>query len=200
MDYLMSNNNYSTLRKIFWPIEWHENKKFLPMAAMMFFILFNYSMVRTIKDSFVLEAIGPEAISFLKTYVVLPSAIIAMIIYIKLCNILTKTKVFYTISGFFVVYFTFFTFVLYPNPGFAHPSTESIEALSSQLPNFKWFIRIAGNWGVASFYAVSELWGAMMLSLLFWQFANEITKTDEAKDSIQCLVCWVILVFYVLEV
>jgi len=40
----------SNLRRIFWPIEWHENKKFLPMAGMMFFILFNYAMLRSVKD------------------------------------------------------------------------------------------------------------------------------------------------------
>jgi ATP:ADP antiporter, AAA family len=147
----------------------------------MFFILFNYSMLRSIKDSFVLENIGPEAISFLKTYVVLPSAVFAMLIYIKLCNVLSQQKVFYVISSFFVGYLAFFTFIIYPNPTIAHPTHETIEAICANYPNFKWFIRIAGNWGVATLYAVSELWGSMMLSLLFWQFANQITKTDEAK-------------------
>lgn len=177
----MSQTNYTGLRKIFWPIESFENKKFLPMAAMMFFILFNYSMLRSIKDGFVLDNIGPEAIGFLKTYVVLPSAMIAMTLYIRLCNSLEPKNVFYAVSSFFVAYLLFFTFVLYPNPTFGHPDAESIEALAVKLPNFKWFFRIAGNWGVASFYTIAELWGAMMLSLLFWQFANKITKTSEAK-------------------
>lgn len=177
----MSTPTYSGLRKIFWPIESFENKKFLPMAGMMFFILFNYSMLRSIKDGFVLDNIGPEAISFLKTYVVLPSAILAMIVYIKLCNALSSKNVFYSVAGFFAAYFAFFGFVLYPNPGFLHPSSETIESLASSMPNLKWFFRIAGNWGVASFYAMAELWGSMMLSLLFWQFANQITKTEEAK-------------------
>lgn len=177
----MSQTNYTGLRKIFWPIESFENKKFLPMAGMMFFILFNYSMLRSIKDGFVLDHIGPEAISFLKTYVVLPSAILAMVIYIKLCNALSSRNVFYSIVSFFTAYFAFFSFVLYPNPDFLHPSKDTIEGLAASYPNLKWFFRIGGNWGVASFYAMSELWGSMMLSLLFWQFANQITKTDEAK-------------------
>ncbi|MDR0329114.1 MAG: NTP/NDP exchange transporter, partial [Rickettsia sp.] len=53
--------------------------------------------------------------------------------------------------------------------------------LSNEYPNFKWFIRVIGQWSFAIFYAMSELWGSMMLSLLFWQFANQITKTEEAK-------------------
>lgn len=169
------------LKNILWPIEWHENKKFIPMAGMMFFILFNYSMLRSVKDGFVVTDIGAEAISFLKTYVVLPSAIIAMIVYAKLCNVLSAQKVFHTVTGFFAVYLAIFTFLIYPNPEISHPDPETIARLSEQLPNFKWFIRIVGNWGAATFYTISELWGSMMMSLLFWQFANQITKTEEAK-------------------
>lgn len=176
------NSGYFTeLRKVIWPIEWHENKKFLPMAAMMFCILLNYSTLRSIKDGFVVTAIGPESISFLKTYVVLPMAILAMVIYVKLCDVLKQENVFYAVTGFFLVYFAVFAFLLYPFPDLVHPNPETIASLSSQYPNFKWFIRIVGKWSFASFYAISELWGSMMLSLLFWQFANQITKTDEAK-------------------
>jgi len=117
------------LRRVFWPIEWHENKKFLPMAAMMFCILFNYSTLRSIKDGFVVTGIGPEAISFLKTYVVLPSAVIMMVVYAKLCNIMSPQKVFYTIAWFFSLYLVFFAFVLYPYPEFFHPNHQTIEGL-----------------------------------------------------------------------
>jgi AAA family ATP:ADP antiporter len=169
------------LRKIFWPIEWHENKKFLPMAAMMFCILFNYSSMRSIKDGFVVTGIGPEAIGFLKTYVVLPFAILAMVAYSKLCNIMNQQKVFYTISLFFMSFLALFAFVLYPNPEFFHADPNTISALVADYPNFQWFFKIAGKWTFASFYTVAELYGSLMLSLLFWQFANQITKTNEAK-------------------
>lgn len=169
------------LRRIFWPIEWFENKKFLPMAAMMFCILFNYSTLRSIKDGFVVTSIGPEALGFLKTYVVLPSAVVAMVIYAKLCNMMSQQKVFYTIAAFFGIFLVFFAFVLYPHPDLVHPHKEIIESLAMQYPNFKWFIRICGQWSFGVFYAIAELYGAIMLSLLFWQFANQITKTSEAK-------------------
>jgi len=181
MENSQKTNLTSELRRIFWPIEWHENKKFLPMAAMMFCILFNYSTLRSIKDGFVVTGIGPEAISFLKTYVVLPSAVIMMVVYAKLCNVMSQQKVFYTITWFFSLYLAFFAFVLYPYPDFFHPNHQTIEGLVVEYPNFKWFIRICGQWSIASFYAISELYGSMMLSLLFWQFANQITKTSEAK-------------------
>jgi AAA family ATP:ADP antiporter len=170
-----------SLKNIFWPIAFHENKKFLPMAAMMFFILFNYSTLRSIKDSFVLSMIGAEGLSFLKMYFVFPIAMILVAGYTKLCNILSRAKVFYTVTGFFVAYFMLFAFVIYPNPGLGHPSSETISAITLEYPMLKWFIRILGNWGVASFYVIAELWGSFMVSLLFWQFANQITKTEEAK-------------------
>lgn len=181
MEKIESSGYFSEIRKVIWPIEWHENKKFLPMAAMMFCILLNYSTLRSIKDGFVCTAIGPEAISFLKTYIVLPVAVIVMVIYVKLCDMLKQETVFYVVTGFFIAYFALFTFLLYPYPELVHPDPDKIAALSNQYPNFKWFIRIAGKWSYASFFTMAELWGSMMLSLLFWQFANQITKTEEAK-------------------
>lgn len=169
------------LRKVFWPIEWKENKKFLPMAAMMFCILLNYSMLRSIKDGFVVTAIGPESISFLKTYAVLPMAVIAMVLYAKLCNVMSMQKVFYTVTAFFLAYFACFAFLLYPNPELVHPNPTVIAQWSEAYPTFQWFIKVAGHWSYATFYVFAELWGSMMLSLLFWQFANQITKTEEAK-------------------
>jgi AAA family ATP:ADP antiporter len=166
---------------VIWPIEWNENKKFLPMAFMMFLILFNYSTLRSVKDGFVVTNVGPEAISFLKMYVVFPCAIMAMIIYSKLCNIMTQQKVFYTVTGFFVSYVLVFALLIYPNPDMFHPNPETIDALVVSFPLFKWFIKIAGKWTFATFYVIAELWGSMMLSLLFWSFANQITKTAEAK-------------------
>lgn len=173
--------DFSQIRQIFWPIEWHENKKFLPMAFMMFFILFNYSVLRSVKDGFVVIAVGAEAISFLKTYCVLPSAVLVMIFYAKLCNIMTQNQVFYTMTSLFIAFFAIFAFVLYPYPDFFHPNEAHIENLSHGYPMLKWFIRIAGKWSYALFYVFAELWGSVMLSLLFWQFANHITKTSEAK-------------------
>lgn len=181
MNKVENNSYFSEMRRVVWPIEWHENKKFLPMAGMMFCILLNYSTLRSIKDGFVVTAIGPEAISFVKTYVVLPMAVLAMVAYVKLCDMLKQENVFYAVTSFFLAYFVLFTFVLYPYPELVHPNPKTIDALSNEYPNFKWFIRVIGQWSFAIFYAMSELWGSMMLSLLFWQFANQITKTEEAK-------------------
>ncbi len=60
-------------------------------------------------------------------------------------------------------------------------SLATIQSLQAQYPNLHWFIPVIGNWSFSIFYILSELWGSVVLSMLFWQFANEITKLNEAK-------------------
>jgi AAA family ATP:ADP antiporter len=89
---------FSKLRAAVWPIHGYEMKKFLPMAIMMFFILFNYTILRDTKDTLVVGASGAEAISFLKFWGVTPSSILFVILYAKLSNILSKQRALASIS------------------------------------------------------------------------------------------------------
>ena len=174
-----------------WPIENKEFKKFFPMAFMFCCVLFNYNVLRSIKDSLVVANIGAEAISFIKVYCTIPTAILFAIIYAKMTNLMTQKQIFYSFCTFFLVFFMVFAFILYPNQDFFHPNAEYLEDISQKsasifgyefhLSHFKWFLKISSKWSYAIFYVFAELWGSMMLSLLFWQFANSITKTDEAK-------------------
>ena len=84
---MADSSEFKGIRAILWPIHKEELKKFLPMALMMFSILFNYSLLRINKDSLVVTAAGAEVISALKLWAVLPSAMIFMVVYAKLANI-----------------------------------------------------------------------------------------------------------------
>ncbi len=81
---------------IFWPVHSYELKKLLPMFFLMFFISFNYTILRDTKDTLIVTAAGSgaEAIPFLKVWGVVPAAIIFMLIYAKLSNILSKRGAF----------------------------------------------------------------------------------------------------------
>ena len=46
---------------------------------------------------------------------------------------------------------------------------------------FNAIVSIYRNWSYALFYVFAELWGSAVLSLMFWSFANEITRVTEAK-------------------
>ena len=72
---------FTGLRAALWPIHTHELKKFLPLAFIMFCILFNYTLLRDTKDTIVVNSAGAGAISFLKLYCVTPAAILFVIFY-----------------------------------------------------------------------------------------------------------------------
>ena len=179
----MSNNNDSlqSIRKVFWPIFGKEHIKFLPLAFMMFFILFNYSMMRSLKDAMVVTEVGSEAIGFIKTYFVFPSAILLTLVYYSLCKAMDSRKVFYYIVGFFLVYFITFTVLMFPNMDSLLLSDAWAQSITESAPPLKWFVRVIQYWPHTSFYIVSELFGSTMISLFFWQLANQVTSPDEAK-------------------
>jgi AAA family ATP:ADP antiporter len=168
---------------IFWPIHSFEVKKFLPMGLMMFFILFNYTVLRDTKDALVVTAPGSaaEALPFIKLYGTTPMAILFMLIYASLANRLSRQALFYAALLPFLVFFAAFAFIIHPNISSLHMSEETIKAYQLEYLRIQWLIPAIGNWSYSLFYIFSELWGSVVISLLFWQFANEITKVSEAK-------------------
>lgn len=170
-------------RSMLWPVHAFELRKLIPMLLLMFFINFNYTILRDTKDALIVTApgSGAEAIPFLKVWGVLPVAIVFMLIYAKLSNILSKTKLFYTTIISFLVFFALFALVLYPARDVLHP-TELADKLQAALPKgFGGLVAIFRNWTFSLFYIMSELWGSMALSLLFWGFANDTTRVSESK-------------------
>jgi len=174
---------FTGLRGIFWPVHGFELKKFLPMGLMMMCILFNYTILRDTKDTLMVNAPGggAECLSFLKLYGVTPAAILFMIVFIKLANVFSKEKLFYAVVTPFLAFFAAFAFIIYPNKEALHMSLPTLQAMQASMPNLHWFLPVIGNWSFSIFYILSELWGSVVLSMLFWQFANEITKVKEAK-------------------
>ncbi len=168
-------------RAALWPIHNFELKKFLPLAFIMFCILFNYTLLRDTKDTIVVNSAGAGAISFLKLYCVTPAAIIFVIIYAKLTNILSRENVFYAVVTPFLIFFGVFAFLIYPNLDSLHPSAASIAALKGSYPALTGFIDIYAYWSYSLFYVLSEIWGSAMIGLMFWQFANHVVRMRESK-------------------
>lgn len=173
--------NSQKLKDIFWPIKKSEVSLFLPLGLMMMCVLFNFGALRSIKDSLVVPNIGAEVISFLKLWLVLPSTIIFTLIYVKLSNIFSYDKLFYIIVSSFLLFFFVFTYFLFPEQDYFHPSSTTIDRAIELYPNLKWFVKIAGKWSYAVMYVFCELWSAVVINLLFWQYANHIFDTDSAK-------------------
>lgn len=169
-------------RAALWPIHNHELKKFLPLAFIMFCILFNYTLLRDTKDTIIVDAAkGSGLIPFIKLYCVTPAAILFVILYAKLTNFMKRENVFYAVVIPFLIFFGFFGYVIYPNLAVVHPDPASITALKASYPALVGFIDIYGYWSLTLFYVLSEIWGSAMIALMFWQFANYVVRMTESK-------------------
>lgn len=172
---------FGPIRSCLWPIHRHEVKKLLPMLFMVFLICFNYSIVRNMKDAVVVTASGAEVIPFIKVWVMLPTAVLLTYFFTKLSNRYSQERVFYIMITGFLISFAIFAFILYPLRDFLHPHALA-DRMELILPKgFKGLISMCRNWTFTGFYVMSELWGTIVLTVLFWGFANEVTKIQEAR-------------------
>jgi AAA family ATP:ADP antiporter len=147
----------------------------------MFCILFNQNILRILKDSIVIAEISAEVTSFAKVYCVTPAAAIFVVIYAKMMNSYSFERIFNYLQWFFVVFFAVFAFAIYPNAHLFHIDPVQLETLMNDHQHLKWFIALGGYWSYILFYVLAELWPNIFYVLLFWQFANEITTTAEAR-------------------
>jgi ATP:ADP antiporter, AAA family len=176
-----SNTEFGPIRSCIWPVHRYEVKKLIPMLLMVFFICFNYSILRNMKDAVVVTASGAEVIPFIKVWVLLPMAVLLTFLFTILSNHYSQERVFYMIIGGFLFCFGLFAFILYPLRDLFHPHALS-DDLENILPlGFKGLISMFRNWTFTGFYVVSELWGCFVLNVLFWGFANEVTRIHEAR-------------------
>ncbi len=178
-----SSREFSKLRAFFWPIHAHETKKFIPLGLLMFCTVFNYTILHDAKDTLIITAAGGGAalIPFLKVGLTLPVALLFVAVYSKLSNIMTQQWLFYCISSVFLAMVAVFAFALYPNHVALHPDPHWIKQLQTSFPTFQVWFAVFGLWTFSFFYVACELWGVVIITLLFWQFANEVTRSHEAK-------------------
>src|SRR5437868_6067045 len=86
---------FGPIRAFFWPIHRHELRKLIPMLLMLFFICFNYSILRNMEDSIVVTASGAEVIPFIKVWAMLPMAVLLTFIFTRLSNVYSQERVVY---------------------------------------------------------------------------------------------------------
>lgn len=119
---------------------------------------------------------GAEIIPFLKTYVNLPAAIAFTVLYSKMNNVMSPSKVFYACITPFLAFFASFAAFIYPARDALHPHAAA-DYLVAHLPMaFAPLISIFRNWTYAVFYTAAELWGSVVVSVLFWGLANQVQR------------------------
>lgn len=182
----MSQSGYeefSKWRGYLWPIHNRELKKLIPMLLIFFLLSFDYNVLRTMKDVLVVTAksSGAEVIPFIKVWVMFPGSILMTYLFTRLSNRFSRETVFYAMIALFLGYFFVFTFILYPIRDILHFHSLA-DSLQAVLPaGCKGMIAMVRYWSFTTFYVMSELWSNIILFLLFWGFANQITRLGEAK-------------------
>lgn len=180
-----SGRPFGRVRSVVWPIRSNEYGKLIPMFCMFFLISFVYHLLRNMKIALIvtLKGSGANTIPFLKIGCVLPCAILATYIFAKLATKYNRDTVFYCMVGGFLAYFSLFTMVLLPNQ-----QILELESLSKFLADyifvadgFQGLISVIKYWNISLFYVIQELWSTVVISMLLWGFANEITEMNEAK-------------------
>lgn len=174
---------FSQWRRYMWPVHRFELRKLIPMLLIFFLISLDYNVLRTLKDSLLITAksSGAEVIPFVKVWAMFPGAILMTILFTWLSNRLSRERVFYIIISIFLVYFAVFTFILYPIRDFIHPHQTADYLQNILPPGFKGLVAMFRYWTFTLFYVMAELWSSTVLSVLFWGFANQVTKISEAK-------------------
>lgn len=154
--------------------------KLIPMTTLFFFMTFVNAILDSTKDTLVVTAFGgAEQLIFLTVYAALPCSVLFLMLYSKMANRLQSGPLFYATLLPFVGFFALFGAVLFPFQHVLHPSAESwINAIPTGLEGA---VAMIQHWTYTLFYVFSELWGDVVLSLLFWGLANETTNVEEAR-------------------
>lgn len=123
---------------------------------------------------------GAEQIPYLTVYAVLPASIVFVLAFAALSSRLQRRTLFNVTIGFFLAFYALFAGVLFPMREALAPAQLTARLLESAPAGLAGAVAMLHNWPYTLFYTFSELWGDVVLSLLFWGLANEITAEREA--------------------
>lgn len=154
--------------------------KYLPTSLMLLLSAYINSFLRGVKDSVLVPSLGAELISFIKFYGVFPSTLLFFICFTKLANILSRDKLYYTITLFFSSFFMLYAFVLSPYQNYIQPD---LSHLITEDSVFRYHFMMIQHWTTSLLYIMCEICGTVTLTLMFWQFTNELYTIKEAKKT-----------------
>jgi hypothetical protein len=158
------------------PVTSAEFPKFLSLSAMMFLIVYIFTISRDTKDALIVTNCGAEAIAFLKVYGVIPAASAFLLLYSYLANKFPPQTLFYITVAPFIAFYFAFAFFLYPLRNALHP-------MSIPLPQggMSYAVNLLRHWTFSLYYIMSELWGSAGIPLLFWSCANDVIRIDQVR-------------------
>ena len=112
-------------------------------------------------------------------YGVLPISCTFLVLYSYATQKFSRATLFNIVVGIFLALYAGFA-LLYPHHEMMHFDGLATHMLDTYPTGFAGAIGMVRNWMFTLFYCTSELWGDVVLSLLFWGLANETTSLRDA--------------------
>ena len=81
---------------------------------------------------------------------------------------LPEWAVFYTAVAPLLLFYTAFATLLYPAAPMLHPLDRLPELLAAVPTGLHGLVKMVGHWTYSLFFCMAELWGSVVISVLFW--------------------------------
>ncbi|KAL4430786.1 hypothetical protein ABPG75_006042 [Micractinium tetrahymenae] len=156
-------------------------RKVLPLGLIFFVASFNLTILQNLKDAIMVTTAGAETLPFLASCVVLPASLGFFMAYGKMVEALPSRSVFYAALSPLIAFYVLFTALLYPLHGSLHLNGFYVATAALVPQGLHGLLKVIEYWTFSLFYCASELWGSVVISVLFWSLANEVCTVDEAK-------------------
>lgn len=158
-------------------------KKIVGLLILKFLLALVYCILAGLKDTLLLTAkyAGAEVIPIIKGAIIFPLSIYIVILYNKLDNHFKQSTIFYSTIIAFLFLIVLYCFFLYPNEYNVSPNTISDRLSTFFGKKYLHWIAIFRHWIHVLFFIIAELWGQVVLMVLYWNFVNSIYTVSEGK-------------------
>lgn len=166
-----------------------ERSRAMCTSAMIFLIIFVYSSLKAMKNAMVASQIDPSAISYIKLLVVLPINIVAIAFTQKMVSTRNVSRTFtFMVLGFSALFFIYGTicftcFVVdFSSLDYATEDLFSDGKMAYKGVGVVFYVmlRTFTSIRIVLYYLLSELYGSIITSYLFWSFTNEFLTRRQA--------------------
>lgn len=154
----------------------------IALVLIAFCVCFNYTLLRNVKEALIVTVNeGAAVLPFIKVWAMLPAACLMTALFTFLAMRYRHEHIFQGIVAGFLLFFLFFLYILYPAQSLLYPA-KLVSWLQNTLPiGAAGAIGMVAYWPLTLFYVVAELWGVIVLSVLFWGLASLLIPLKEAK-------------------
>ena len=132
------------------------------------------------KDTIIVTSCGAESIAFLKFYGVLPGSALFFLWYSWLSNRLGREALWNATAFPFFAFFAAFGFIIYPALAQSSLLNDATPSASDRVGALTNATCLLLHWRFALFYVAAELYSSVSISILFWQFMNDVVPVDRA--------------------